>query len=77
MTGRDLIIYILTNKLEDQPIFEDGKLLGFMTVKEAALKHNVGTETINAWIKLGKLKYIMLNSTVYILDDLKTGDETK
>ena len=55
----------------------DGKLLGFMTVKEAALKYNVGTETINAWIRLGKLKYIMLNSTVYILDDLKTGDETK
>ena len=48
-----------------------------MTVKEAALKHNVGTETINAWIRLGKLKYIMLNSTVYILDDLKTEDETK
>lgn len=46
MTGRDLILYILTNGLEDKPIYEDGKILGFLTATEAAEKFNVGLATI-------------------------------
>ena len=42
MTGRDLILHILMNGLEDKPIYEDGKILGFLTAKEAAEKINVG-----------------------------------
>lgn len=66
MTGRDLIIYILQNNLEDKPIFKDGKLLGFMTVSEAALNFNVGTSTIMAWIQLGVLKSIKIEDKYYI-----------
>ena len=36
MTGRELIVYILQNHLEDEPIVNDGKILGLLTVEEAA-----------------------------------------
>ena len=55
MTGRDLIIYILENRLENEQVFKDGKLLGFITVDEAALKFGVGPETIRLWCMLGVL----------------------
>ena len=35
MTGRDLILYILTNKLEDEPILKDGKFIDFINIAEA------------------------------------------
>ena len=38
MTGRDLIIYILENNLENEPVYKDGRLLGFLTVTEAAVE---------------------------------------
>lgn len=72
MTGRDLIIYILENKLEDTPIFENQKLLGFLNVEEVALKHNVGVATIKLWydlkiipgIKIGEEIFIPFNYTI-------------
>ena len=66
MTGRDLILYILMNNLEDAPIFEDGKFIGFMTEGEAAVKFGVGVATIRAWINTDKMYGIKINSTVYI-----------
>ena len=72
MTGRDLIIYIIENNLYDKDIFKDDEFFKFlnidcMTVKEAALKNNVGIETIHAWCTLGKMKSININGTIYIL----------
>jgi len=58
MTGRELIIYILSNSLEDEPVFKDGKIMGFITISEAAEKMNVGIATIYAWIAQGRLEYI-------------------
>ena len=52
MTGRELIIEILENGLEDYSIVTD--------VKEAALKCNVGTETLKALIAKGDVKYLEL-----------------
>ena len=52
MTGRDLIIYILQNNLEDEEIFKDGKFIGFVTLNEAAVRLNVGVETVKASIEL-------------------------
>jgi hypothetical protein len=66
MTGKELIIYILQNNLEDEPVFKDGKLLGFMTVKEAAIKFEVGENAILAWIGLGWLPYIPIGNGLYI-----------
>lgn len=71
MTGKDLIIYILENDLLDDPIFKDGRFLGFMTVPEAAVKFEVGVGTIMLWIKMGSLDYIKLGDEVYIPADAK------
>lgn len=56
MTGRDLIIYILSNGLEDAPVLQNGKLVGFMSVGDAAVKMNVGTATICALFRRGDLQ---------------------
>lgn len=49
MTGRALIIYILENNLENKEIFKDGKIVGFISVSEAASKFNVGVGTVKTW----------------------------
>lgn len=67
MTGRDLIIYILENNLENEPIFINSKLLGFLTVDEAALKYNVGPETIRIWFELKMIPGIRIGKEIYIL----------
>lgn len=66
MTGRDLIIYIIENHLEDVDLFKDDMLPGLMTCEEAAEKFEVGTATIRAWAACGILKYVMIKGTVYI-----------
>lgn len=66
MTGRDLIIYILSNGLEDEPIFKDGKVLGFMTEVEAALKFNVGITTIRVWCDCNMIDHVLIGKELYI-----------
>ena len=66
MTGRDLIIYILENHLEDEELFKDGKIPGLLTYEEAAVKFAVGKETIIAWVKLGYLKSFKIYGRSYI-----------
>ena len=61
MTGRDLIVYILENRLEDEV------LSWFMTVEEAAIKFNVGVETVKLWYKLGFVSGITIGDNIYIL----------
>lgn len=77
MTGRDLIIYILQNNLEDKPVFENGKLLGFMNVDETALKFGVGRATIELWYALGVLKGIEIGNEIYIPSNAFKGDDLK
>lgn len=66
LTGRDLIIYILENHLEDEPVFDDGLFLGFMSENEAAVKFEVGTATIRVWYDRGLLKGVKLGNAIYI-----------
>lgn len=66
MTGRDLIVYILSNNLENEEVFKDGKFLGFITVGEAAVKLNVGVSTIYAWYSQKKLDGALIGDTLYI-----------
>lgn len=66
MTGRDLIIYILKNGLENEPIYENGKILGFMNEKEASVKFHVSSATIRAWVELGMLDGVIIGTTIYI-----------
>lgn len=64
--GRDLILYILQNNLENKPVFEDGRLLGFMTIEEAAVKFDVGVATIRAWVDMGYFAVLNIVGTIYI-----------
>ena len=66
MNGRDLILYILANKLEDEPVFKDGRFLGFYTAAEFAKKWDVGEETVRAWINLKYVDAIIIYDEVYI-----------
>lgn len=66
MTGRDLIIYILENHLEDEELFKDGRIPGLLTYEEAAVKFGVGVETIKAWITRKTLPYVKIGETIYI-----------
>lgn len=66
VTGRDLIIYILQNNLEDEEVFKDGKFAGFLTVEETAAKFKVGPATVKAWIIEGNLDAIQINDSLFI-----------
>lgn len=66
MTGRDLIIYILQNDLLDKPVYENGSLLGFMTVLETAVKFHVGIATVYAWASRGDIPGVRIGEELYI-----------
>ena len=71
MTGRDYIMYILENNLEDEEIFKDGRLLGFMTEMEAAIKFEVGLATVRGWASLGHVPSVRIGDTLYIAANAK------
>lgn len=66
MTGRELILYILKNNLEDEPVFKDGTFIGFIPVNEAAAKMGVGSATILALAGQDKLDHIVVGGKHYI-----------
>lgn len=74
MTGRELIVYILENHLEDEPVFKDGTFVGFIPVNEAAAKMGVGSATIFALTGQEKLDYIVVGGKHYISDIKKKGE---
>lgn len=77
MTGRDLIIYILQNNLEDEPIFKDEKFIGFMSVEEAAKKFDVGAATIHMWYNMGYLNGMKLYGELYVLKNAEIKEPVK
>lgn len=67
MTGREFILYILSNNLENEQLFDkDGTFIGFMTIEEAAVKFGVGSSTVNTWVLLGRLRAVMIGNKMYI-----------
>ena len=72
MTGRDLIVYILANGLENEPVFKDGKFIGFVTPGDVATKTNVGLATVYAWMHQGRLESVIVNEGIYIPIDFKS-----
>jgi excisionase family DNA binding protein len=72
VTGKDLIIYILENGLLDEPVFKDGRILGFMTVMEAAVKFGVGVSTVKLWVQMGSVYAIKLGDEIYIPADAQS-----
>lgn len=66
MTGRELILYILENGLENEPVVKNGKVMGFKSIGEVAEKLNVGVATIYTWIGQGWLDCVIIGDTVFI-----------
>ena len=66
MTGRELIMYILQNGLEDKPIFENNKLIAHLTVEEFAIRHGVGRATVYAWIWEHRIEPLLIGTRYYI-----------
>lgn len=62
MTGKQLIIYILNNNLENEEVL--GEL---MTEEEAAVKFGIGLAAVKLWDKYGLLKGIHIGNSVFFL----------
>lgn len=75
MTGRELIVYILQNHLEDEIVIENDIFFGMMTEKEASVKFGVGEATIRTWYELGALHGIKIGNSIFILDKKQTNKE--
>jgi predicted transcriptional regulator len=75
MTGRDLIMYILANGLENEPVFKNGKFIGFVTTTDVAKKSNVGLATVHAWMQQGRLESVAVNEGIYIPANFKSPME--
>jgi len=71
MTGKELIIYILQNNLEDEEVIKDGALLGCLPAIDAAVKLCVGEAAIQAWVDIGYLDGFKLYDKLYILPNYK------
>lgn len=66
VTCKDWMIYILENNLVNAPLYSDGKLLGFMSTLETAVKFEVGEATVRLWVQLGKLDSVKIGNVTYI-----------
>lgn len=66
MTGRELIIYILQNGLEDEPVFKNGRFIGFVTPEDVAVQSGVGPATVCAWVHQGRLPSEAVREGIYI-----------
>ena len=75
MTGRDLIVYILQKGLENEPVFIDHnvnlRILGLKSLLEAAAEEKTGVATLRTLCAQGKIEYVNLGSSLYIIDDKK------
>ena len=67
MTGRELIIYILENHLEDEPVFQNGTFVGYVSDVKFAEMLDVGVATVRAWIMMGRIKdAIMIGDVLFV-----------
>lgn len=71
MTGKELIIYILSHNLENEEVFIDGKLVGFMNEEETAALFGVGPATIKLWNDWGWLKGVKIGGELYFPQNVK------
>ena len=62
MTGREIIVFILENHLEDMEF----NPTGYITAEKYAENHNVGIATVMAWIEMGSVLAVKFGKTYYI-----------
>ena len=67
MTGREMIIYILANGLENEPIINNGKIMGYIRDDDAAVQLGFGPSTVQALITVGTIPGgVNIGNTFYI-----------
>lgn len=66
MTGRELIVYILTNHLEDEQVYKDGKFIGFLTADEAAVRLNVDLPTVDVLVARDYIEGVQVKEATLI-----------
>ena len=67
MTGRELMMFILENNLENENIFSENILSSIcMSASEAAIKFDTGISTINTWIKTGMIPSLTIDGITYV-----------
>ena len=65
MTGRELVLYILENGLEEEEVIDaNGNPAGMMSPEEAAEKFEVSVSTVMAWLATGKIESFYISGTV-------------
>ena len=74
MTGRELVVYILENHLEDEQVCKDGKVLNLLTQDEFAERCHVGVATVKTWYELHMINGIKIGDVIYILPNAKLPD---
>ena len=63
ITGRDLIVLILENRLENDVIFT------LLSEEELAVRFAVGVATVRAWVTLGRINGWEIGGSLYFLKD--------
>lgn len=66
MTGKELIIYILENDLEDEELLSGGLKPLFMTAEHAAVRWDCGAATVKAMIDMGRVRGIKLGNEYFV-----------
>lgn len=67
ITGKDVVLYILSNNLEDKPVFTDGEIMGFYTIDKFAEMCGYGIETVKAKIQMGQIKGAISIGDTYLI----------
>ena len=63
MTGREIIIFILENQLEDKSVFDSC----FESMDETAVRLGVGIATVDTLFSLGQIRGVVIGENTYIL----------
>lgn len=71
MTGKELIMYILQNDLENEQVFTENGFMNLISESEAAVKFDVGEATIRTWFELGLIKGVKIGNEIYVLPNAK------
>ena len=70
MTGKELIMFILENNLENEDVVKDGVPIFLMTLDEAAAKFDVGPTTIKVWASKS-IEHEVIGNRLYIYKTTK------
>lgn len=65
MNGRDLIVYIMQNHLEDEEVLKDGRVMGLVSDMELAVKFHTGVESVRTLMSMTHTPSVKIDNTMY------------